>query len=118
MKKSFIQKVGFINFLSSLGKVIDDMDDASHKLFPELSFKYRQKNYNKSDEKIKYNIELSMGTLGKYVNKNYDLLINFFNDYYKYPKYTKDNELHNKGDKNYFFDVIKEFEKNNHLSLR
>ena len=58
--KSFIEKVEFINFLSSLGKVIDDMDDASHKLFPELSFKYRQKNYNRSEEKIKYNIELSM----------------------------------------------------------
>ena len=114
--KSFIEKVEFINFLSSLGKVIDDMDDASHKLFPELSFKYRQKNYNRSEEKIKYNIELSMGTLGKYVNKNFDLLINFFNDYYKYPKYTKDNKLHNKGDKNYFFDAIKEFEKNNHFS--
>ena len=114
--KSFIEKVEFINFLSSFGKVIDDMDDASHKLFPELSFKYRQKNYNRSEEKIKYNIELSMGTLGKYVNKNFDLLINFFNDYYKYPKYTKDNKLHNKGDKNYFFDAIKEFEKNNHFS--
>ena len=114
--KSFIEKVEFINFLSSLGKVIDDMDDASHKLFPELSFKYRQKNYNRSEEKIKYNIELSMGTLGKYVNKNFDLLINFFNDYYKYPKYTKDNKLHNKGDKYYFFDAIKEFEKNNHFS--
>ncbi len=58
--KSFIEKVEFINFLSSFGKVIDDMDDASHKLFPELSFKYRQKNYNRSEEKIKYNIELSM----------------------------------------------------------
>ena len=114
--KSFIEKVEFINFLSSFGKVIDDMDDASHKLFPELSFKYRQKNYNRSEEKIKYNIELSMGTLGKYVNKNFDLLINFFNDYYKYPKYTKDNKFHNKGDKNYFFDAIKEFEKNNHFS--
>ena len=53
-----------------------------------------------------------MGTLGKYVNKNFDLLINIFNDCYKYPKYTKDNKLHNKGDKYYFFDAIKEFEKN------
>lgn len=91
------------------------MDYTSHKLFPELSFSYINTNYNKSEEEIKKNIQFSMETLGKYVNKNFDLLTVFFNDYYEYPKYTKLNKNNNKGNKDYFFDAIKKFEKRNDL---
>ena len=111
----FIKNVELINFLRSLGNVIDEMDYTSHKLFPELSFSYINTNYNKSEEEIKKNIQFSMETLGKYVNKNFDLLTVFFNDYYEYPKYTKLNKNNNKGNKDYFFDAIKKFEKRNDL---
>ena len=46
------------------------MDNISHSHFPELSFKYKITNYNRSEEKIKNSIVICMKTLGKFTHKN------------------------------------------------
>jgi len=84
--ESFIQNVDLINFLNLLGKIIDNMDDTSHKLFPELSYKCRITSYNKSEKDVKKNIKLCMITFGEYINKIFDLLTKIFNEYCQYPK--------------------------------
>lgn len=116
--KSFIDSVELINFLGLLGTIIDKMDQISHKLFPELSFKYRESKYNKSEEEVKENIKLCMATLGNYVNQNFDLLTIFFNEYYDYPKYAKINKNNIKGNKNYLFDAIQRYEKENNIAAK
>ena len=116
--KSFIDSVELINFLGLLGTIIDKMDQISHKLFPELSFKYRESKYNKSEEEVKENIKLCMATLGNYVNQNFDLLTIFFNEYYDYPKYVKINKNNIKGNKNYLFDAIQRYEKENNIAAK
>ena len=92
------------------------MDDISQKLFPELSYKYRITSYNKTEEEVKINIKLCMRTFGEYVNKKFDLLTKFFNEYYKFPKYTKYNKNYEKRNKQYFFDAMKKYERDNNLS--
>ena len=116
--KSFIDSVELINFLGLLGTIIDKMDQISHKLFPELSFKYRESKYNKSEEEVKENIKLCMATLGNYVNQNFDLLTIFFNEYYDYPKYAKINKNNIKRNKNYLFDAIQRYEKENNIAAK
>ena len=113
--KLFIKNVELINFLILLGNVIDEMEQNSHKLFPELSFKYRNDEYNKSEEEVRENIKLCMKTFGNYVNKNFDLLTKFFNEYYDYPKYAKVNKNNIKGKNKYFFDAVKKYEKENNI---
>ena len=108
--KEFIQNVDLIDFLDSLGKVFEDMDHTSHALFPELSSKYRNSAYNKSEEEVKTNIIKCMQTFGIYVKKDFISLTKFFNDYYEYPKYTKQNINSIKGEKKYLFDAIKRYE--------
>ena len=105
--EAFIKNVDLINFLNLLGKIIDNMNDISHKLFPELSNKYRITNYNTTEEEVKTNIKLCMRAFGEYVNKKFDLLTKFFNEYYQFLKYTKYNKNYEKGNKQYFFDAMK-----------
>jgi len=114
--KAFIDNVYLIEFLDFLGKVVEKMDNTAHALFPELSFKYRNTNINNTEEDIKNNINKCMDTFGKYVKKDFKLLTKFFIDYYKYPLYTKNNKVNNKGEKKYLFEAIKNYE--NDFNLR
>ena len=113
--ENFIKSVKFIEFVGSLGKIIQKMDNLAHSLFPELSIKYRTQynteNYNK--ETSKKNITKCMEAYGEYVKDNFDLLTNFFNDYYDYPKYMIYNKNHEQGDKKYLFNAIKKYTNKN-----
>ena len=53
-----------------MGKVDEDMDHISHALFPELSPKYRNSDFNKS-ELVKANIIKCIQTFGIYVKKDF-----------------------------------------------
>ncbi len=46
------------------------MDNISNVDFPQLSFKYKNTNYTRSEEEIKNSIVIFMKTFGKYTHKN------------------------------------------------
>ena len=54
-----------------------------------------------------------MEAYGEYVKDNFDLLTNFFNDYYDYPKFMIYNINHEQGDKKYLFNAINKYTNKN-----
>ena len=68
--QSFIIYVDLIDFLNNLGNIVEHMDNISNGYFPQLSFKYKNTNYNISEEKIKNSIVICMKNFGKYTHQN------------------------------------------------
>ena len=68
--QSFIIYVDLIDFLNNLRNIVEHMDNISNGYFPQLSFKYKNTNYTRSEEEIKNSIVICMKTFGKYTHKN------------------------------------------------
>ena len=68
--QSFIIYVDLIDFLNNLRNIVEHMDNISHGYFPQLSFKYKNTNYTRSEVEIKNSIVICMKTFGKYTHKN------------------------------------------------
>ena len=68
--QSFIIYVDLIDFLNNLRNIVEHMDNISNGYFPQLSFKYKNTNYTRSEEEIKNSIVICMKTLGKFTHKN------------------------------------------------
>lgn len=89
--KIFTQKVNLIEFIDFLGKIINESDNLSHYLFPELSIKFRDSNLNDitNIKNIENNIDKCRIAFNQYSKMDFDSIFSFFINNCKYPVLIK-----------------------------